>query len=52
MALSREGGERWQRLEGWDLEPGTGLTCDPTTDRLLLTMLKGLVRQVSWLPPG
>jgi hypothetical protein len=65
------------------LEPGTGLSYDPTTDRLLLalrplqlpapalgssraepqtalidatslelTMLKGPVRQVSWLPPG
>ncbi|MCP9841230.1 hypothetical protein KBY93_11390 [Synechococcus sp. J7-Johnson] len=83
LALSRDGGERRQRLLGWELEPGTGLSYDPTTDRLLLalrplqlpapalgssraepqaglidatslelTMLKGPVRQVSWLPPG
>jgi hypothetical protein len=83
LALSRDGGERRQRLEGWELEPGTGLSYDPTTDRLLLalrplqppgsapassraepqaalidatslelTMLKGPVRQVSWMPPG
>ncbi|MDM7937272.1 MAG: hypothetical protein QUV06_07435 [Cyanobium sp. CZS 48M] len=83
LALSRGGGERRQRLEGWELEPGTGLSYDPTTDRLLLalrplqgsepalgssraepqaalidatslelTLLKGPVRQVSWLSPG
>jgi hypothetical protein len=38
LALSRDSGERRQRLEGWELEPGTGLSYDPTTDRLLLAL--------------
>ncbi len=38
LVLSRDGGERRQRLVGWELEPGTGLSYDPTTDRLLLAL--------------
>jgi hypothetical protein len=29
---------RRQRLEGWELEPGTGLHHDPTGDRLLASL--------------
>lgn len=39
LALDRQGRELGrQRLEGWELEPGTGLHYDPTGDRLLLAL--------------
>jgi len=39
LALDRQGKELGrQRLEGWELEPGTGLHYDPTGDRLLLAL--------------
>ncbi|NQV10877.1 MAG: hypothetical protein HQ527_06920 [Cyanobacteria bacterium] len=39
LALNREGQVLQRRpLEGWELEPGTGLDYDPTGDRLLLAL--------------
>ena len=39
LALDRQGKELGrQKLEGWELEPGTGLHYDPTGDRLLLAL--------------
>lgn len=39
LALNGEGRVlRRQRLEGWELEPGTGLHYDPTGDRLLASL--------------
>jgi hypothetical protein len=39
IALDRRSGAvRRQRLVGWELEPGTGLHYDPSTDRLLAAM--------------
>lgn len=39
LAIDRRGATlRRQRLVGWELEPGTGLHYDPTTDRLLAAM--------------
>jgi hypothetical protein len=39
VAIDRRGAAlRRQRLVGWELEPGTGLHYDPSTDRLLAAM--------------
>ncbi len=38
LALGGAGGERRLTLKGWELEPGTGLSYDPTADRLLLAL--------------
>lgn len=38
LALGGTGGERRLTLKGWELEPGTGLSYDPTADRLLLAL--------------
>jgi hypothetical protein len=39
LALDREGRvQRRQRLTGWELEPGTGLSHDPTGDQLLASL--------------
>jgi hypothetical protein len=39
LAIDRRGATlRRQRLVGWELEPGTGLYYDPTTNRLLAAM--------------
>lgn len=42
-----------RRLTGWELEPGTGLSYDPTSDRLALVLRPlGDVRGAPPAPPG